>query len=121
MTTAATDIPCVMQGHFKGQGSQRRLTWHEGLTLKEAIQLAGGLDEAKTYAIMIDSRKKAWEYVILLDDYKRKPELGSILIQRTWSIWAVSKNCYEVYTKQATESRDTSNPHLPSAQGTGVR
>jgi hypothetical protein len=89
------------------------------MTLKEAIQLAGGLDEAKTYAIMVDARKKGWEFVILLDDYKRKPELGSILIHRTWSIWAVSKNCYEVYTKQLAEPHASSNSLAPKALGAG--
>jgi hypothetical protein len=117
----STDIPCIMQGHFKGHGDQRRLKWHEGMTLKEAVESAGGIDEEKTYAIMVNGWKKGWVCSILRDDYKNNPELGSFLIQQTWSIWAVSKNCYEVFQKQIAEPRDTSNPNVPSAHGADGR
>lgn len=91
------------------------------MTLKEAVESAGGIDEEKTYAIMVNGWKKGWVFSILRDDYKNNPELGSFMIQRTWSIWAVSKNCYDVFQRQIAEPRDTSNPHSPSAQGADGR
>jgi hypothetical protein len=110
-----------MQGYFKGHGSQRMLKWHDGMTLKEAIDSAGGIDEEKAYAIVVDGRKKGIRYAFLLEEYIRHPEWGSILIERTWQVLALSKHCYQVLPNKPAEPSVPPNTHSPSAQGVGGR
>jgi hypothetical protein len=105
-----------MQGHFKGQGFQRMLKWHEGMTLQEAIASAGGIDEEKAYAIVIDGRKKGILYAFLLEEYKSHPEWGSIVIERTWQVSALSKPCYQALPNKPVKPTVSPNTHSPEVQ-----